>query len=259
MNYGITSTTLTAVRKEPDHRTEMVHQLLFGETFIIRQSIGSWKEIELTPGTFTGWVETGSVETFGESGFKEINKIQLAEHLLKVLKNNSEKENLFLLPGSEMPDFDRDFNTFHIGSNVYTLDSPIVECKIKDIRKRITEVSKYFLNTPFLWGGRSLFGMDAPGFVQLVYKLIGMALPRNLDQMVEQGALVPFQKKAQPGDLAFFEDTHGNIIHTGLILNHDSVIHASAVVRIDAIDHQGIKSPTSSAYSHRLRIIKTLL
>ena len=116
-----------------------------------------------------------------------------------------------------------------------------------------------YLNAPYLWGGKTPFGIDCSGFTQMVYKLNGFALPRDAYQQAEIGETLSFVEEAEPGDLAFFDDDEGNIIHVGMVLEQGTIIHASGKVRIDALDHQGIYNKELKNYSHKLRLIKKII
>jgi cell wall-associated NlpC family hydrolase len=129
----------------------------------------------------------------------------------------------------------------------------------KDKRSRIVEVSAKYLNSPYLWGGRSPFGIDCSGFTQIVYKIAGIRIPRDVSQQVQLGVNVDFVNEARPGDLAFFDDHDGKIIHTGIILEKGKIIHASGMVRIDNLDHEGINRSDNRHYTHHLRLVKNII
>jgi gamma-D-glutamyl-L-lysine dipeptidyl-peptidase len=122
--------------------------------------------------------------------------------------------------------------------------------------KSITQFASLFLNTPYLWGGRTLFGIDCSGFAQQVYKLFNKKLPRDAYQQAEQGEALGFLEEAACGDLAFFDNEAGFITHVGIMLNNHQIIHASGRVRIDAIDNAGIISSDTGLRTHRLRVVK---
>jgi cell wall-associated NlpC family hydrolase len=110
-----------------------------------------------------------------------------------------------------------------------------------------------------LWGGKSPFGIDCSGFTQVVYKLNGYKLPRDANQQVNLGEPLSFVEEAEAGDLAFFDNEEGRIVHVGILLNNQSIIHASGYVRVDKFDHYGIFNQDTGKYSHTLRVIKRLL
>ncbi len=79
-----------------------------------------------------------------------------------------------------------------------------------------------------------------------------------MSQQAAQGELVNFIHESQLGDLAFFENVDGNIIHVGIILDNEHIIHASGKVRIDKIDHNGIFNEQEMRYTHKLRLLKRI-
>jgi cell wall-associated NlpC family hydrolase len=123
----------------------------------------------------------------------------------------------------------------------------------------INYITRQFLNVPYLWGGKTPFGIDCSGFSQIVVRCIGINLHRDAYQQAEQGKVVSFLEEVQTGDLAFFDNEEGRITHVGIMLNSHSIIHASGKVRLDNIDSYGILDAENRNYSHKLRIIKRLL
>ena len=125
--------------------------------------------------------------------------------------------------------------------------------------EELLSVAFMFLNSPYLWGGRNALGIDCSGFVQTVFRICGIELPRDASQQVEQGTVVNFLQEARPGDLAFFENDEGRIIHVGILASDREIVHASGRVKIEQIDSQGIRNEDSGQYSHKLRVVKRLL
>ena len=122
--------------------------------------------------------------------------------------------------------------------------------------KQVKQLVYKFLNTPYLWGGKSVFGIDCSGFSKLVYKLLNVAIPRDAWQQALHGDTVSFLQEAKCGDLAFFDDEEGKIVHVGILLNEHEIIHSSGKVRLDKIDNQGIQNVETKQRTHKLRIIK---
>ncbi len=137
-----------------------------------------------------------------------------------------------------------------------TTPEPLAPESLND--KVINLVSQY-LNAPYLSGGKTIFGMDSSGLVQVIFAMCGIPLPRLASLQVEFGQVIDFLFEVKAGDLAFFENDEGKIIHVGILLNSHQIIHSSGFVKIDIIDSQGIISGHTSEYSHKLRVIKRLI
>ncbi len=123
----------------------------------------------------------------------------------------------------------------------------------------LTETALKFLNTPYLWGGKSIQGIDCSGFVQLVFRMHGFDLPRDASQQVSFGETICFRHDARSGDVAFFENKKGKIIHVGIVIDEQYIIHASGKVRIDKLDHSGIYNSELRRYTHDLSVIKRMV
>jgi len=159
--------------------------------------------------------------------------------------------------GSSLPGLNK--KKLPIAGHEYFFDGNYTDFLVKADAGLITGYALKFLNAPYLWGGRSPLGIDCSGFTQVVMKLCGIALSRDAAQQAVEGSNVDFVEEALPGDLAFFENAENRIIHTGIILAGQKIIHASGRVRIDDIDHEGIFNKNLGAYSHKLRCIRRFL
>lgn len=124
--------------------------------------------------------------------------------------------------------------------------------------KTVAETALEYLNVPYLAGGRTPFGIDAAGLTQMVYKLNGIKIPRTAEKQASLGELISFIEESMPGDLAFFDDEEGRIIHVGIMLDNNQIIHAFGNVRIDRLDHIGIFNAEIRNYSHKLRLMRRI-
>lgn len=261
MNLGISELSILPVRKDPSHLTEMTTQILFGEKFKILDKIKEWAYVELLFDGYYGWVEISSIKEMNKEEQEVLTDTEPV--ILPLLNSVRRKEfhqisGINLMPGSEihgMIDEGKNFSLFGVD---YELDHPI-QRKSGNKPDDIIETSSTYLNSTYLWGGKSPYGTDCSGFVQMVYKVNGISLPRDAGQQLKKGIPLNFIDEAQPGDLAFFDDDQGRIDHVGILLKGKKIIHASGIVRIDRIDHQGIYREETDQYTHKLRVVKRIL
>lgn len=254
VKFGISEQSIIPVRNEPGERAEMITQVLFGETFQIVEETVKWSYIKLTNDNYIGWIDNKTITPVSEEYFIKLNEsspYRCKNLFLPVI--NEKKEKIILPAGSAFPDFNKELNTFLVNENKYYIQDEIFGTD------KIDELAKQFLNSPYLWGGKNPFGIDCSGLVQVIYSTLGKLLPRDANQQVNIGSTVNFISDIQAGDLAFFDDIEGNIIHVGIVLNSKEIIHASGKVRIDNIDQQGVFNKETGKYTHRLRITQRIL
>lgn len=258
VTFGICHLTLIPIRKEAAERSEMVSQLLFGETVEVQKTKGSWSFIRTHFDDYSGWITTKMLTPLSEEQLKKYQsdqKVYLKEAACRVLVNEISLPVTYLAGGSTL--LERD-NQLILGDHVLGLDHNAVLHRQGD-KVDIVGTALKFLNSPYLWGGRTAFGIDCSGFTQVVFKMNGLVLPRDAHQQAALGKIVHAVNEAHPGDLAFFENDKGRITHTGIILENSGIIHSSGKVHIDRIDEQGIFNVERQEYSHKLTRIKRFL
>ncbi|MDE1191513.1 MAG: C40 family peptidase [Arachidicoccus sp.] len=236
------------LRAESFHRSEMVSELLFGETAKVLEVDKNFIKIKTDLNHYEGWIQ-----------YSQITEIKDTEPL-KILGYAYEEGNILFnnLPmrisiGTPV------FDIKNIGK--YTVDYSNIEYKklIVFSEDEIKNIAFKFINTSYLWGGRSSFGIDCSGFAQLVYSFFGVYLPRDTYQQATIGETIDYLDQSKCGDLAYFDNEDGRIIHVGIILNKENIIHSSGKVRIDKIDAQGIVNVDNGERTHKLRIIKRVV
>ncbi|WP_251620685.1 C40 family peptidase [Odoribacter lunatus] len=259
--YGIANLSIIPMRKEQSERSEMVSQVLFGELFSILETTDKWVYIKLLHDQYEGWIDKKMYqEVTDEYAAKyQAETPVLTTELFNIVRKEGAYGNYLITSGSVLPFFNADNNTMLIGNDTYTLVTRLKDVGIDSFRELIIEYALMYHNTPYLWGGRTPYGIDCSGFTQIVYRMAGMEIPRDASQQVLCGQNFSFVEEALPGDLAFFGDDLGAITHVGIIWQENRIIHASGKVRIDKIDHQGIFNEDLKRYTHNLKVIKRLI
>lgn len=247
------------VRFEPSDRSEMVTHILFGETFSVLEERGNWRLVRLHLDNYEGWIDRKQSIDISSDFMDKINNstnhVISERTALCYCKNDSTY--ILVGKGSKLPLFSS--NSFHIGDKIYTTLSKGKAIPKKFNAAKVAPAAMDYLNTPYLWGGRSIMGIDCSGLVQVVYQSCGKNLPRDAAQQATvKGEAIDFVDEMLPGDLAFFSNPAGEIIHVGIIITPGKILHASGKVKIDTIDHNGIFSTEQGIYTHTLRIIKRL-
>ena len=252
MEYMVCCVPVSPMRAEASHKSEMVSQQLFGEKSLLLESSGDWAKIKLRYDGYEGWVQQSHLVEIDEEIYLKADKNLTADLLNEVDYNG----HLMYVPmGSALSAFKsgKAFwrkNSVHFKGKVWNPE------EIKITPKIIKQVAFKFLNTSYLWGGKSVFGIDCSGFAQMTFKLLNIYLPRDAWQQAEQGTTVNFLQEANCGDLAFFDNEEGRIVHVGILLNENEIIHSAGKVRIDKVDTQGILNLETKQRTHKLRIIK---
>lgn len=257
MKHGITSLSTIPLRQTNNHRSEMVSQLLFGETYEILQTKDSWLNIRCSHDNYEGWIDATQHTSLSEKEYNSINLQSIGIAIDLFYSAASSDRSIALVTGSSLPHFDG--INFRLGKEKFIYNGQAVMSDQIRTVNMLEKVALRYLHAPYLWGGRTSLGIDCSGFVQVLYKCLGIALPRDAYQQADIGKTVNFAEEATLGDLAFFQNETGKIIHVGMILKDKKIIHSSAMVRIDTFDHFGIFNADTNKYSHQLKIIKRIL
>ncbi|MEO8821624.1 MAG: C40 family peptidase [Ginsengibacter sp.] len=252
MEYMVCCVPVSPMRAEPSHKSEMVSQQLFGEKSFILEKNKDWLKIQLRYDGYEAWVQQSHVVEIDEETFLKPDKDLTSDWVNEVDFNG---HNMQVPMGSSLSAF-KNGMAFWRKNSVHFKGKSWDPEEIKIAPKLIKQIAFKFLNTSYLWGGRSVFGIDCSGYAQMVYKFLNINLPRDAWQQAEQGTLINFLQEARCGDLAFFDNEEGRIIHVGVLLNENEIIHSAGKVRIDKIDTDGILNLETKQRTHKLRIIK---
>ena len=271
MSHGICLLSIVPVRTGPSHKAEMCTQLLFGELYTVLQSENEWLRISLEYDGYEGWISVKGHAAITVNEFDSLTETnaRAAIDLVQLVTNETKKEQFPILYGSSLPGIE-EFR-MQLADQTFIYDGQVSMVSdfeegdedgpedLMELKHDLVHDSMQFLGAPYLWGGRSLFGIDCSGFVQMAYKLKNIRLKRDASQQAEQGEPVNSLEEAQPGDLAFFENDEGNICHVGILADRQKILHCSGKVRLDIIDQQGIFHNDLHEYTHKLKMIRRVI
>jgi hypothetical protein len=260
--FAICPLSSIPVRANPSDSAEMTTQILFGEIVEIIKTVdrldalnNGWLYIRCTWDNYNGWVTKKQLQIIDNEYITAVEKAYCYDLTNAVMGSD---HSLPITIGASLPHFDG--ISFALGAAKYTFSGQaIYPSQLVANSTLLLKMARRYLYAPYLWGGRSPFGIDCSGFTQMCFAMLGTALPRDAYQQAESGENVDFLEQAQAGDLAYFQNTSGRIIHVGILMGEGLIIHASGHVRIDKIDHYGIYNVQTNRYSHVLRLVKRLL
>lgn len=251
MITAINLLSVIPMRKEPAHRSEMVSQMLFGEFAEILGEEGDFRKVKCLYDDYEGWVQANQLT--------ETDKVLQTGDFIGIWSDDVIVNGQRVHAPLGSPVYSESGASTFNGSGVnYVLkEGSVWNNTAQEINAGSLErIYSLFLNTPYLWGGKSVFGIDCSGFVQQVFKMFGIKLLRDAYLQAEQGKVVENIDQARLGDLAFFQNEKGRITHVGMLLDNNKIVHASGKVRIDILDEKGIVNNETKKRTHQLHSMK---
>jgi len=254
MNFGISILSVVPIRKQASNQSEMTTQLIFGEHYKILESQKEWSKIQIAHDKYVGWISNNQIYRIDQEEYEKLEKEipTLTTDILDIIEGETHQP---IVIGSVLPTYKSDHAL--INNKMFKFLGKTTQGFSQ--KKHLINNAMIFLNAPYLWGGRTPFGIDCSGFTQIIYRLQGINIPRDAYKQAEIGTTLSFINESEEGDLAFFDNAEGKIIHVGIIMKKNYIIHASGKVRIDKIDQEGIFNIEKKKHTHKLRIIKSIV
>jgi cell wall-associated NlpC family hydrolase len=247
------------VKTEPSHRAEQNNQLLYGEKVeIIEVNKNDWAQIQSTWDSYQGWCKLSQLTRVTRKEFRKNAKYLAGSPNSKLVMPSSE---MWMPLGAELTGLKGGKITPYNETGRYKGKRLAVK-SLSLNAENLANAAKKYLHAPYQWGGRSIAGIDCSGLIQMGLKLCNYPFPRDADQQANEGTLVDFLQNAKCGDLAFFDNKDGKIVHVGLLLDNQTILHATDAagrVVIDRIDQAGIISTSLRMRTHNLRFVKRIL
>ena len=254
MNFGISILSVVPIRKQASNQSEMTTQLIFGEHYKILESQKEWSKIQIAHDKYVGWISNNQIYRINQEEYEKLEKEipTLTTDILDIIEGETHQP---IVIGSVLPTYKSDHAL--INNKMFKFLGKKTQGFSQ--KKHLINNAMIFLNAPYLWGGRTPFGIDCSGFTQIIYRLQGINIPRDAYKQAEIGTTLSFINESEEGDLAFFDNAEGKIIHVGIIMKKNYIVHASGKVRIDKIDQEGIFNIEKKKHTHKLRIIKSIV
>jgi hypothetical protein len=255
MTKGICRLAMVPVRAEASDKSEMVSQLLFGEHYAVVENNAKWLKISIAYDGYEGWLDTRQHTNISDEYYHHLNstEFKIATDLLSTILYK--KERIPILIGSILPISSHEL--FEVNEQ-FAFDGSSKNLGSKKDFSYLMEAAESYMNAPYLWGGRTPFGIDCSGLVQQLYRLCGYSLPRDARMQYFQGEKVTSVEASKAGDLAFFQNDSGDIIHVGIIWEKGQILHASGRVKTNKLDENGIYNDEVSGYSHNIAGIRRI-
>lgn len=260
---GICLLSQVPLRETINHASEMVSQLLFGETFTVLEKYTHWLKIRTDADHYEAWVDSKQIRLIP----KEMHQLWVSDAKAAFTSNaynritcTSDLSHFPVGMGCRLPLMEN--GIFQTPETGFSTQEPLWTAEKRQAapeserREMLLQSAALWLNSPYLWGGKSIFGTDCSGFTQTLCRMYGVQLPRDAKDQAAAGEAVNFLEEAKPADLLFFDNENEQIVHVGIFMGNNRIIHASGMVRIDTIDHQGIYRQDTKTYSHKLRLIR---
>lgn len=237
------------MRAEPKDTSELVSQVIYGESFKIIEQRANWSLIKLSFDNYKGWIDNKQLVEINQTVYDlTISEDNIySSDLIEFIQINN--KGLLTIPFGSTLNSIKLFDHFFDGNTTKTIQP----------KRNLVKTSLLFINSPYLWGGRTPFGIDCSGFTQMIYKINGYKINRDAKDQVNIGASLSFIEESEPGDLAFFDNKEGDIVHVGIIMKDNHIIHAHGQVRIDRLDQTGIYNVDTKKHTHKLRVIKKII
>jgi hypothetical protein len=249
---------LVPLRAQAADAAEMASQLLFGDVVACIARDRQWLHVRNMADGYTGWIDEKAVLGIDQAW---LDGIASWDYVLQDQCAVQTRRAGATLParlglGSRIPALPH--KQLEIGDWSADLTACPAQVQPTGDVDAVMGLSERYLGVPYLWGGKSLAGIDCSGLTQMVYAMAGRQLPRDARDQAACGTAVDYAGR-KAGDLAFFQNASGKVHHVGIVLPDGNVRHASGHVHDATLLEDGIVGRYTGHQTHRLCSIKRII
>jgi gamma-D-glutamyl-L-lysine dipeptidyl-peptidase len=258
LTFGVCRLNIIPVRSEPSDKAEQVTQLLFGDHYEVLEMSADrkWNRVRVFADHYEGWIDRKQHHEISQDYFDYLNRAEFkitTDITTSILFNKSP---LTIVIGSVIPISSSELFKME---EQYAFNGESKNIGQKREFEFLKTIAFKYLSSPYLWGGKTPFGIDCSGFTQMVFRICGYKLLRDAWQQAGQGKMVSNLKDAAPGDLAFFKNDEAKITHVGIVLPEGKIIHGSGRVRVDRLTEEGIFQGDNGEKTHTFSHLRRIL
>ncbi len=270
--WALATLSVSNLRSQPDHASEMVSQTLMGTPMKVLDVKDNWFRVQ-TPEHYIGWMDANGLQCLNSGEmerWKMANRYEYKQVSGFAIDAPSRKGKVVsdLVIGDLFEVEARVKRFFKIrfpdGRTGYVRKSQCLSFRdwsnLKPDVQTILSAARQMMGFPYLWGGTSSKGVDCSGFVKQAYYSQGIIVARDASQQARYGELIDHQNTSnlQAGDLLFFGRSNRQITHVGIYMGKGDFIHSSGKVHISSIDANDPKYVPTRNFVAACRVLNSL-
>lgn len=253
--FATTILSNISILKEPSKNAPLIDEILFGEVVEYTHLSNGFTKVKHQWNQTEGFVLSNQLtyvseeyaQTFANGQFLRLFSSTLdIENQRSSIKQFVPVGAIFNLKGDEI----------HIGDEIFAVDSNCPNLYHTKSEDKIRDAALLYLNVPEKNGARTNYGIDPQLFITQIFAFANIYIGHSLDQMIAQGTLIDFTHEIKCGDIAFFENESNQIIHAGICIGENWILHCDGKVKTGRLDQQGLFDPKENGYIYNLRLIK---
>ena len=204
--------TLSNIYKKPSKTSEVTSQIIYGEKFNILYKKNGWLKIKTSFDDYIGYIKNENYR----NNFKPTHKIFVLK--AGIFNKTKNKTGNFLTFASKISIIQENKKFIEFEKNKWIKKTDIK--KINHIEKDYLKILRLFLNTKYVWGGKTYKGVDCSSILQLIFYFNNKFYPRDTKDQIKYSKKNIQKKIFKKGSIIFWKG------HVAICINSKKLIHA---------------------------------